>query len=147
MRVSEPNEIERQSQLRIIQLINDYCGGSQREFADKVKIGASSVSQYVNGTNFPTNVRAAQIAETFNVNPMWVMGFNVPKEVPQQPADNTVEYILTPDEKEILSYYREIKQNSEQFSYSTYKRLLMYATKIYEMELQMKKKEAEDGKS
>ena len=74
----EPTEIERNSQQRIIQLISQFCDGSQQIFADKVGIGKSSVSQYVNGTNFPTNVRAAQIADYFKVSPMWVMGFDVP---------------------------------------------------------------------
>ncbi len=74
----EPTEIEKNSQKRIIQLISQFCDGSQQVFADKVGIGKSSVSQYVNGTNFPTNVRAAQIAEYFKVSPMWVMGFDVP---------------------------------------------------------------------
>ena len=74
----EPTIIEKNSQSRIIQLIAEFCEGSQQIFADKVGIGKSSVSQYVNGTNFPTNVRAAQIAACFNVSPMWVMGFDVP---------------------------------------------------------------------
>ena len=74
----EPTEIERNSQQRIVQLISQFCDGSQQLFADKVGIGKSSVSQYVNGTNFPTNVRAAQIADYFKVSPMWVMGFDVP---------------------------------------------------------------------
>lgn len=74
----EPTIIEKNSQNRIIKLIAEFCDGSQQIFAEKVGIGKSSVSQYVNGTNFPTNIRAAQIAESFNVSPMWVMGFDVP---------------------------------------------------------------------
>lgn len=70
-------EIELNSQKRIKQLIDSKCGGSQQLFADRVGIGKSSVSQYVNGTNFPTNIRAKQIADVFNVSPMWVMGFDV----------------------------------------------------------------------
>lgn len=70
-------EIELNSQKRIKLLIDSKCGGSQQVFADRVGIGKSSVSQYVNGTNFPTNIRAKQIADVFNVSPMWVMGFDV----------------------------------------------------------------------
>lgn len=75
----EPNEYEKKSRERIIQLITDYCNGSQQEFADRVGIGKSSVSHYVKGQNFPTNVRAAEIARAFGLNPMWVMGFDAPK--------------------------------------------------------------------
>lgn len=66
---------ERTSSERIKYLIDTYCNGSQNEFARRVGIGKSSVSQYVNGTNFPGNIRAKQIADAFFVEPMWVMGF------------------------------------------------------------------------
>ncbi len=66
---------ERTSSQRIKYLIDTYCNGSQIEFAKRVGIGKSSVSQYVNGTNFPGNKRAKQIADVFYVDPMWVMGF------------------------------------------------------------------------
>lgn len=75
----EPNEAELKSRERIIKIINENCNGSQAEFAQRVGIGKSSVSQYVNGRNFPSNVRAGQIAHAFGLNPMWVMGFDVPK--------------------------------------------------------------------
>ena len=70
---------EQLSRDRIRQLIDERCGGKQQVFADKVGIGKSSVSQYVNGSHSPTNVKAAQIATAFGVQPMWVMGFDVPK--------------------------------------------------------------------
>lgn len=70
---------EQLSRDRIRQLIDERCGGKQQVFADKVGIGKSSVSQYVNGSHSPTNVKAAQIAMAFGVQPMWVMGFDVPK--------------------------------------------------------------------
>ena len=66
---------EKTSSERIKYLIDTYCDGSQNEFARRVGIGKSSVSQYVNGTNFPGNKRAKQIADAFYVEPMWVMGF------------------------------------------------------------------------
>jgi len=74
-----PNEYEQKSHERILEVITEYCNGSQQEFADRVGIGKSSVSQYARGTNFPSNVRSAQIAKAFGLNPMWVMGFNAPK--------------------------------------------------------------------
>lgn len=72
-------------QRRIAYLISEYCDGVQQVFADKVGITKSSVSQYVNGTNFPDNKRAGQIAHTFGINPVWVMGYDVPMEQ-QDPA-------------------------------------------------------------
>lgn len=67
---------ENESRKRIIYLIDTYCSGKQQIFADKCRIGKSSVSQYVNGTNTPGNIHASRIAEAFGVNILWVMGFN-----------------------------------------------------------------------
>ena len=74
----EPNKYELTSRERIKYLIDTKCNGSQQEFADRVEIGKSSVSQYVKGSNFPSNLRAGQIAEAFGLNPAWVMGFDSP---------------------------------------------------------------------
>ena len=65
-------------QERIKSLINDYCEGSQQKFADRCGISKYSVSQYVNGSNAPGNVSAAKIAKAFDLDPLWVMGFDVP---------------------------------------------------------------------
>lgn len=97
----DPNKYERASQERIKYLINTKCNGSQQEFADRVGIGKSSVSQYVKGTNFPSNIRAGQIAEAFGVNPAWVMGFDGPM------VDDLVEpteanYYLDPEVAEMV---------------------------------------------
>ena len=77
----EPSKFEVTSRERIKHLIETMCNGSQQEFANIVGIGKSSVSQYVNGTNFPSNIRAGQIAEAFGINPAWVMGFDAPMKI------------------------------------------------------------------
>ena len=53
---------------------------SQQELADKCKIGKSSISHYVNGTNEPGNKTAYILAQALNVNPAWLMGFDVDME-------------------------------------------------------------------
>ena len=69
---------EKASKERIQYLIDTRCEGKQQIFADRVGIGKSSVSQYVNGSHTPNNKTALQIADAFFVTPMWVMGFDVP---------------------------------------------------------------------
>ena len=66
------------AQTRIRQLVSAFP--SQQEFADYCHVSKYSVSQYVSGTNAPGNVNAAKIAKCFSLNPLWVMGFDVPKE-------------------------------------------------------------------
>ena len=74
----ELNKYEKQARERILFIIDKYCEGSQQRFADMTGINKASVSQYVNGKNTPSNVTAGKIAFAFNVNPPWVMGFDVP---------------------------------------------------------------------
>lgn len=75
---NELNRYETQARERIVFLIDNYCSGSQQRFADLTGINKASVSQYVNGRNTPSNITAGKIAFAFNVNPPWVMGFDVP---------------------------------------------------------------------
>ena len=102
----EPTEIELNSQKRIKLLIDSRCDGSQQAFADRVGIGKSSVSQYVNGTNFPTNIRAKQIADIFGVSPMWIMGFDVPMEETKKNNDPKNPNIETT--AKLVEAYRQI---------------------------------------
>lgn len=62
-------------------------GMSAADLSRLSKINQSSLSQYLNGTNKPNSLRAVAIASILEVNPLWVMGFDVPKhgvEKPQQ---------------------------------------------------------------
>lgn len=79
-----PNDNYREvSRKRIIELIEEFCGTEadrkQQAFADMCGISKYSVSQYVNGTNAPGNITAAKIGKKCRVDPLWVMGFDVPK--------------------------------------------------------------------
>lgn len=77
--------LRKRSQLRVKELMSECSTmGSQQEFADYCGISKFSLSQYVNGTNTPGNVNAAKIAQKMNVSPLWVMGFDVPKEAPSK---------------------------------------------------------------
>lgn len=89
-------EYEKTSARRIRQLIDEYCDGKQQIFAEKTGIGKSSVSQYVNETNYPNNKTCGIIARTFGLNPMWVMGFNEDRV-----KDNTFYYTAVPLPEEL----------------------------------------------
>ena len=51
-----------------------------QELADRSGIGKASISQYVNGSHAPGNVSAEKIGKILDVNPLWLMGFDVPME-------------------------------------------------------------------
>ena len=57
------------------------------------KINQSSLSQYLNGTNKPNSLRAMAIASILEVNPVWLMGFDVPKYVVDEKSQQDSYYI------------------------------------------------------
>lgn len=71
------NIYEQRSRNNILMLIDMFCNGSQQEMANRTGINKASISQYVNGKNVPSCMTADKIAQVFDVNPAWVMGFDV----------------------------------------------------------------------
>lgn len=49
-----------------------------QELADKAGVNKASISQYVNGSHAPSNISSGKMASVLNVNPLWLMGFDVP---------------------------------------------------------------------
>lgn len=81
-KVKDLSPYEKAIRERIVQLINDYCGGSQQRFAERTGLNKGSVSQYVNGKNTPSYENAERIASAFNVSIEWFLAFdNIPDGV------------------------------------------------------------------
>lgn len=66
-----------------------------QELADKSGVNKSSISQYVNGSHTPSNISSGKMAKVLDVNPLWLMGFDVEME----PA---VDYLYTDENADIL---------------------------------------------
>ena len=93
---------EKQVRQRIIEIINNFCDGSQRKFVDKTGINKGSVSQYVNGKNTPSWPNAERIAAAFGIDVAWVMAIDIiPEGVPEE------DIILSPKEKKLIVGYRD----------------------------------------
>ena len=98
---------------------------SQQELADKSKIGKSSISHYVNGSNEPGNKSAYQMAKVLNVNPAWLMGLDVPmREVEESPKDG----YISPEEMQLVLNYR----NADETTREMIRRLTLYRDMIGE---------------
>lgn len=54
--------------------------GSTTELAMTVGMSKQSISAYVNGSRNPKRPTTKALSEALNVNEMWLMGYNVPKE-------------------------------------------------------------------
>lgn len=67
------------SNQRIRQLISEL-NISQTDFCKKAGITKSALSNYLNGDRQPRQDQLDKIANTFYVNPAWLMGYDVPRE-------------------------------------------------------------------
>ena len=74
-KTKELSKYEKISVNRIKNLIQTRCDGSQKKFAERTGLNAGSVSQYVKGRNVPSSLNAQKIAQAFDIEPEWVMGF------------------------------------------------------------------------
>ena len=108
-----------------------------KQLSDKSGVSEPSISQYLHGTFAPKNQTAAKLAKVLHVNPMWLMGFDVP------PTDYAYDYLqkmedgsirldikpnqafvkdideitlkMTPEQMDsILQFARFVKSNSEE---------------------------------
>jgi transcriptional regulator with XRE-family HTH domain len=55
-------------------------GQTCRQVSDRLDIGKSTVSAYANGDRTPKGPVLMTIARVYNVDPMWLMGYDVPRE-------------------------------------------------------------------
>ena len=78
----------------------------QTELAEITGIPRSAISHYIKGSFEPKQDRVFVIARALDVDPVWLMGFDVPmeSEVKQNPSEPE----LTEAEKLLLKLFRQI---------------------------------------
>lgn len=81
-------------------------GMKQSELCEKTKIPKSALSEYISGAYEPKQDRVFLMAQALDVDPVWLMGFDVPMEKgkiisPSEPQ-------LTEGEKLMLELFRQI---------------------------------------
>lgn len=74
---------------------------SQQELADKTGINKASISQYKNGSHCPSNQTAYLMGDVLKVNPLWLMGFDVPMELESDSKETEEDNRL----KRFMAYY------------------------------------------
>lgn len=95
-----------------IQLALSNANMKSQELSNLSGVQKSSISQYVNGSHVPGNINAGKMSDVLNVNPLWLMGFDVPmvieeKNTPQM-AENDIDILykfsmLSGRDKKIVS--------------------------------------------
>lgn len=70
--------------LRLRQVLSELNMKPQ-ELADRSGVNKSSISQYLSGTHTPSNISSGKMGKVLNIEPMWLMGFDVPKRKEMNP--------------------------------------------------------------
>lgn len=96
------------------------AGVTAAELSERSGVGKSSISQYMNGRNSPSNISASKMARVLKVSPIWLMGFQTPK------VDEELEELtkLNVDEQKVLDVYHILTDKQKE-------RLLHYAEFLY----------------
>lgn len=85
----------------------DRAGLKAQDLANRSGIGKSSISQYLSGSHAPSNKSAGAMAEVLGVNPVWLMGFDVPMNAPLSSE-------LTDYERALIDAYRTADAGTQQ---------------------------------
>lgn len=87
-------------------------GMRQADLVEKTKITKSAISQYLSGAFEPKQDRVFLIAQALNVDPVWLMGYDVPMEKKAQPEQKSSpsELQLTEGDRMMLEVFRLIPE-------------------------------------
>ena len=88
-------------------------GMKQSELCEKTKIPKSAISQYVSGSFEPKQDRLFLIAQALDVDPVWLMGFDVPMEKEDKKIPPIEEVSLTEGERQVLELFRAIPEDQQ----------------------------------
>lgn len=96
------------SKERIKELM-EYFNINQTELCSRTGLQKSALSNYINGDREPRQDQISIIVDPFNVNPAWLMGYDVSmflNNTPAAPSSDPVAPVqLRPDETELLDKY------------------------------------------
>ena len=85
----------------------------QSELCEKTKIPKSALSEYIKGVYEPKQDRVFAIATALNVDPVWLMGFDVPMEKDDKKISPNEDDNLTEGEKTMLDLFRMIPEDQQ----------------------------------
>lgn len=91
-------------------------GMRQSELCEKTKIPKSAISQYISGAFEPKQDRVFLISRALNVDPVWLMGYDVPMEKKETPEDKKIpptEMQLSEGEKALLDLFNRVPEDQQ----------------------------------
>ena len=108
---------------------------TQTDICKRTGIKKSAMSNYVNGRREPDREALFMISDPYNINPAWLMGYDVPMYISDKIKDieskldilDAVE--ITPNEKAMIIEFRKADAQTQQMI----KRLLAYSERFGEL--------------
>ena len=85
---------------------------TQSELCRRTKIATSAMSEYLKGLYDPKQDKIYLMSEALNVDPVWLMGFDVPMEKDDKKR-SPHEPTLTEGEKLVLELFRQIPEDQQ----------------------------------
>ena len=90
----------------------DIRNMKQAELCEKTKIPKSAISQYVSGAFEPKQDRLLLIAQALDVDPVWLMGFDVPMEREDKKVSPEAPQ-LNEGEKVLIDLFRRVPEDQQ----------------------------------
>lgn len=88
-------------------------GMKQSELCKRAKVPKSSLSLYLSGAYEPRQDRIYEMATVLDVDPVWLMGYDVPMEREEKNI-STNELQLTDGEKMLLDLFNQVPKENQQ---------------------------------
>jgi transcriptional regulator with XRE-family HTH domain len=104
----ELNKIEFQKRLRILMEENNE---TIYTLAEKLNLSPATISRYSSGMS-PKITTIEVLARLYNINPVWLMGYNVEKHLKEETY--THDSLVKSDEKKLLEYYRSCSKEDKE---------------------------------
>ena len=86
---------------------------TQSELCRRTKIATSAMSEYIKGLYDPKQDKIYVMAQALNVDPVWLMGFDVPMEPDNKKISHNEDGSLTEGEKVMLDLFRQIPEDQQ----------------------------------
>ena len=88
----------------------------QADLCAKANISKSTLSEYLKGKYEPKQDKIFMLSQALNVDPVWLMGYDVPMEKQEQPDIKKIpptEDNLSEGEKLVLELFRQIPEDRQ----------------------------------
>lgn len=86
----------------------EYLQMSKAEFSREIGASKSAISQYMSGDRTMRQDRIGLIAEKFNIDPAWLLGYDVPmrREIGNVRLNKSLDMMLSYKEQRVVTAYR-----------------------------------------